>query len=102
LEESRNGDVALLDLLSGHDLEEPTETQLAQPRRDRDGLRPELLVDDVRARSSSHRELARQALEEDEPPRVEVRAGRGRLAAELLGSGIAGRAHHLLRRREPG
>ena len=51
-------------------------------------------------RASADRHGARQALQEDEPPRVEIRAGRRRLAAELLGRRVARRSHELARRGE--
>src|SRR5439155_21635012 len=43
VEQRFDGDVALLDLLRGDDLQHPAETLLAQPGRDRDGVGAELL-----------------------------------------------------------
>jgi hypothetical protein len=102
LEEAGNRHVALLDLLRGDDLEQPAERVSPEPAGNRDRVRPELLPEHVRPRSTPECDLARETLEQHETPRVEVRARRRRLTAELLGRGVAGRPHELARLREPG
>ena len=59
-----------------------------EPRRDRDRLGAELLHERLVSRPPRHDDLAGQALEQDETPRVEVRAWGRRLAAQLLGGGV--------------
>src|SRR5207244_1537124 len=88
-EQSLDRDVALLDGLRRHDLQDGPEALLADPAGDGHRLRTELAHDDVLAGGAANRDLAGQALEEDEPPRVEVGTRRRRLAAELLGRGVA-------------
>ena len=97
LEQPLDRHVTLLDRLRGDDRKKPAESLLAQPRGDRDWLGPELSHDHVRARAPADRQLPRETLEEDEAPRVEVRARRRRPTAELLGRRVARRAHHLVR-----
>ena len=53
------------------------------------GPSSELLENRFLHRGAAHRQLSGQALEEDQPPRVEVGAGRRRLAAQLLGRRVA-------------
>ncbi|MFN8640245.1 MAG: hypothetical protein U0802_00750 [Candidatus Binatia bacterium] len=100
LQEAFDGDVASVDGLGGDDLEDASDPLAAQPPRDRDGIGSDLLEDDLVRGRAVHGQLPGQALEEDQPPGVEVRAGQRGLAAQLLRGGVAGGAHHLTGRRE--
>src|SRR5262249_42866113 len=66
LQHALDSHVALLDLLGRDGFEQAPDTLLAHPRRDGDGVRADLLDDDLLRRTSAHSQLSGQALEEDE------------------------------------
>ena len=65
-------------------------------RRQLHFLRAELAVHDLGHRGALHGGRARQAFEEHQPPGIQVGAGAGRLAAQLLGRAVGRRAQALV------
>jgi hypothetical protein len=82
-------------VLRGDGREEAAEALLAQPGWNLDRLRAELAHEGRVRRPARHGDLAGEALEQHEAPRVEVGARRQRLAAQLLRRGVRRCPHEL-------
>ncbi|ESS36715.1 hypothetical protein P355_1950 [Burkholderia cenocepacia KC-01] len=75
------------------------ERQRRDRRRKRDIHRAQLLIENLGHAGALHDDLARQAFEHDQAPRIQVAGGRRRLVAQLLRRAVRRRAEYLGRER---
>ena len=95
LQDLDHRDGPALDVLPGDTAEQVAELVALQCFGNRDEVGSEVAVNGLLHRAAAHDRLAGETLDQDQPPGVEVGAQRRRVAEQLLGSRVDGRAEIL-------